>query len=254
MRKIQLRKIKLEARLRKLISAHSLVVSSYELDPMLEEKYQTLKQNMYNEIATCGVMLESATGQLSDHDDMGEEIEKSLDLKVTPSMDPTEKEFRERLDSMERDDEIPTYIDPETISERDFYYLLIKRCRTVSDIELLNHMDGAVQAVVNLDADTMDRYQVAKSKGTRIIQKCNELLDAMEKETDRSPEKLKGLSVEKMPKKPSKKDSMADPEGSVLPSSSKSQTVPKEGYENKKEGPIRLTGGFGVCLDSGERG
>ena len=62
MRKIQLRKIKLEARLRKLISAHNLVVSSYELDPMLEEKYQTLKQNMYNEIATCEVMLEPATG------------------------------------------------------------------------------------------------------------------------------------------------------------------------------------------------
>ena len=35
MRKIQLRKIKLEARLRKLISAHNLVVSSYELDPIV---------------------------------------------------------------------------------------------------------------------------------------------------------------------------------------------------------------------------
>ena len=53
MRKVQLRKIKLKARLRKLISAHNLVVSSYELDPMLEEKYQTLKQNIYNEIAMC---------------------------------------------------------------------------------------------------------------------------------------------------------------------------------------------------------
>ena len=98
MRKIQLRKIKLEARLRNLISAHNLVVSSYELDPMLEEKYQTLKQNIYNEIATCEVTLEPPTGQLSDHDDnMREEIEKLLDLKVTPSMDPTEKEFRERF-------------------------------------------------------------------------------------------------------------------------------------------------------------
>ena len=65
---------------------------------------------------------------------------KNLDLKITPSMDPTEKEFRERLDSMEMDDEVPTYIDPETLSERDFYYLLIKRHRTVSDIELLNHV------------------------------------------------------------------------------------------------------------------
>ena len=93
MRKIQLRKIKLEARLRKLISAHNLVVSSYELDPMLEENYQTLKQNMCNEIATCEVMLEPATGQSSEHDDMGEEIEKPLDIKVTPSMDPTEREL-----------------------------------------------------------------------------------------------------------------------------------------------------------------
>ena len=40
-------------------------------------------------------------------------------------MDPTEREFRERLDSMERDDEVPTYMNPETISARDFYYLLI---------------------------------------------------------------------------------------------------------------------------------
>ena len=40
-------------------------------------------------------------------------------------MDPTEREIRERLDSMERDDEVPTYVYPETISERDFYYLLI---------------------------------------------------------------------------------------------------------------------------------
>ena len=118
MQKVQLRKIKLEARLRKLISAHNLVVSSYERDPMLEEKYQTLKQNIYNEIATCEIMLEPSTSQLSDHeDDMREEIEKSLDSKVTPLMDPMEKEFRERLDSMERDDEVPVSIDPKTISE-----------------------------------------------------------------------------------------------------------------------------------------
>ena len=129
-------------------------------------------------------MLEPATGQSSEHDDMGEEIEKPLDLKVIPSMDPAEREFRERLDSMERDDEVPTYIDPETISERD--YLLIKRYRTVSDIELLNHIYGAVQAIGNLDVDTMDRYQVAKKKGTRIIQKCNELLDVVKKKTDNS--------------------------------------------------------------------
>ena len=145
-------------------------MSSYELDPMLEEKYQTLKQNVYNEIAMYEVMLEPPTSQLSDHDDdKGEEIEKPPDLKVTPSMDPTEREFRERLDSMERDDEVPTYIDPETISERDFYYLLIKRYRTVSDIELLNHMYGAVQAIGNLNADTMDRYQAAKGRVLKLF-------------------------------------------------------------------------------------
>ena len=104
MRKIQLRKIKLEARLSKLISAHNLVVLSYELDSMLEEKYQTLKQNMYNKIATCEVMLEPATGQSSEHDNKGEEIEKP------PSMDPIERELRQRLISMETDDEVPTYI------------------------------------------------------------------------------------------------------------------------------------------------
>ena len=96
MRKVWLRKVKLEVRLRKLISAHNLVISSYELDPMLEEKYQTLKQNIYNEIAMCEVMLEPPTGQISDHDDdMREEIEKPLDLKVTPPMDP-QKESSER--------------------------------------------------------------------------------------------------------------------------------------------------------------
>ena len=79
MRKVQLREIKLEARLRKLISAHNLVVPSYELDPMLEEKYQTLKQNIYNEIATCEAMLDPSISQLSDHeDDMREEIENLL--------------------------------------------------------------------------------------------------------------------------------------------------------------------------------
>ena len=40
-------------------------------------------------------------------------------------------------------------------------------------------MYGAVQAMGNLDVDTMDRYQAAKRKETKIIQKCNELLDAL---------------------------------------------------------------------------
>ena len=49
----------------------------------------------------------------------------------------------------------------------------------MSDVETLNHMHGAVQAMRNLDVDTMDRYQVAKRRGTKIIQKCNELLDVL---------------------------------------------------------------------------
>ena len=150
-------------------------------------------------------MLES-----SDHDDKRKEIEKPLDLKVTPSMDPTEREFREKLDSMERDDEVPTYIDPETISERDFHYLLIKR--TVSDIKLLNYMYGAAQAIGNLDMDTMDRYQVAKRKGTRIIQRCNELLDAVKKKTNNSSQESKESPTDDTPKKLPKKDNTANQE------------------------------------------
>ena len=260
MQKVQLREIKLEARLRKLISVHNLVVSSYELDPMLEEKYQTLEQNIYNEIATCEAMLDLYNSQLSDHeDDMREEIEKPSNSKVTPSMNPTEKEFRERLDSMERDNEVPTSIDPKTISEKDFYYLLIKRHRTVSDIELLNHMYRAVQAIGNLDVDTMDRYQAAKRKGTKIIQKYNELLDALEKETDNSSQELKDSSTEDIPKKLSKEDSIVNQEGLKLGSDNQNQTVPKEGFEsirsNKQKGSsIKPKGGFGFHPDSGERG
>ena len=73
--KIQLRKVKLEVRLRRLIPAHSNVVSSYEIDPVLEEKYQTLKQNIYNDIAPCKMMLEMTIGQSSEQDgeEQGEE-------------------------------------------------------------------------------------------------------------------------------------------------------------------------------------
>ena len=99
-RKIQLKKVKLEARLWKLISAHNLVVASYKLNPMLEEKYQILKQNMYNDIATCEVMLEPVTSPISDSSDKIEEAEKFLDPQIIPVMDLTEKEFRERLGSM----------------------------------------------------------------------------------------------------------------------------------------------------------
>ena len=100
-RKILLKKVKLETRLRKLISAHSLVVASYEIDPMLEEKYQTLKQNMYNDIATFEMMLEPVTSPISDPSDKIEEVEKFPDPEIIPVMDPTEREFRERLGSMD---------------------------------------------------------------------------------------------------------------------------------------------------------
>ena len=100
-RKIQLKKVKLEARLWKLISSHNLVVASYELDPMLEDKYQILKQNMYNDIATCEIMLEPVMSPKSDSSNKIEEAEKLPDSEIIPVMDPTEKEFRERLGSME---------------------------------------------------------------------------------------------------------------------------------------------------------
>ena len=68
---------------------------------MLEEKYQILKQNMYNDIATCEVMLEPVTSPINDSGDKMEEVEPPLDSLIIPVMDPTEKEFRERLGSME---------------------------------------------------------------------------------------------------------------------------------------------------------
>ena len=163
-RKIQLRKVKLEARLRKLISAHNLIVASYELNPMLEEKYQIFKQNMCNDIATCEVMLEPVTSPINDLSDKMEEVEPPLDSLIIPVMDPTEKEFRERLGSMEQDEEVPSYIKPKTVGEREVYYLTLKRQRIISDIELLNHMYGAVQAIGNLDIDIIDRYQAVKKR------------------------------------------------------------------------------------------
>ena len=80
-------------------------------------------------------------------------------------------------------------------------------------------MYGAVQAIENLDVDTMDRYQVAKRKGTRIIQKCNELLDAVKKKTDDSSQESKESQTDDIPKKLPKKDSTAN-QGSLRPVSS----------------------------------
>ena len=78
-----------------------MVVASYEIDPMSEEKYQILKQNMYNDIATCEMMFEPVTSPISEPSDKIEEAEKFLDPEIIPVMDPTEKELRERLDNME---------------------------------------------------------------------------------------------------------------------------------------------------------
>ena len=68
---------------------------------MLEEKYQILKQNMYNDIATCEVMLEPVASSVSDISSEIEKVEISHELQTIPMMDPTEKEFQERLGSME---------------------------------------------------------------------------------------------------------------------------------------------------------
>ena len=241
-RKIQLRKVKLEARLQKLISAHNLVVASYKLNPMLEEKYQILKQNMHNDIATCEVMLEPVTSHISDSSDKIEEAETPLDSQMIPVMDPTENGFRERLGSMERDEEVPSYIKPETVGKREVYYLTLKRWRIISDIELLNHMYGAVQAIGNLDTDIIDRYQAVKRKATKTIQKCNELLNMIGRGIDNGSEKSNESPRETIPNKTPKRDNTSGQES--LMSSSKI----------KGKSPIVLRGGFGVWPDSGERG
>ena len=205
--KIQLKKVKLKVRLRGLISAHSNVVSSYEIDPVLEEKCQTLKQNIYD-VASCEMMIEMTIGQSSEQDEE-EQGEEPLNLatQVPPPMSSTEIEFRERIDSMENYDEVPAHLSPRTINEREFYYLLMKRNRTVSDVETLNHMCGAVQAMGNSDVDTMDRYQAAKRKGTKIIQKCNELLDVLKVQI--SPSEPKGCPKEEVPREtPMKEETM----------------------------------------------
>ena len=72
-------------RLRGLISAHSNVVSPYEIDPVLEEKYQTFKQNICNDIASCEMMLEMAIGQSSEQDEE-EQGEEPLNLAKVPPL------------------------------------------------------------------------------------------------------------------------------------------------------------------------
>ena len=83
----------------------------------------------------------------------------------------------------------------------------MKRSRTVSDVETLNHVYGAVQSMGNLDVVTMDRYQAAKRKGTKIIQKCNELLDVLKVQI--SPCESKGSPKEEVPREtPMKEETM----------------------------------------------
>ena len=56
---------------------------------------------MYNDIAPCEIMLEPITSPISDSSDKIEEAEQLLNSEIIPVMDPTEKEFREMLGSME---------------------------------------------------------------------------------------------------------------------------------------------------------
>ena len=105
----------------------------------------------------------------------------------------------------------------------------------------------------------MDRYQAAKRKGTKIIQKHNELLDAMKKETDNSSQELKESPTDDIPIKLSKEDSIVNQETLRPISDIQSQTAPKEEFESvrsnkKEESSIKPKGGFGFYQDIGERG
>ena len=74
------------------------------------------------------MMLEMAICQSSEPDEEEQGVEPlDLSTQVPPPMSSTEIEFRERLNSMENDDDVPAHVDPKTIDEKEFYYLLIKR-------------------------------------------------------------------------------------------------------------------------------
>ena len=103
-------------------------------------------------------------------------------------------------------------------------------------------MYGAVQAIGNLDIDTIDRYQAVKRKATKTIQKCDELLDTTGRGVDSGSEKSYGSPKETIPKKTPKRDNGLGQESLMSPS------------KNKGKGPIALIGGFGVWSDSGDRG
>ena len=209
---------------------------------MLEEKYQILKQNMCYDIATCEVMLEPITSPVSDTSSKIEKVETPYELQTIPIMDPTEKEFQEMLGSMEQDEEVPSYIKPETVEKREVYYLTLKRQRIISNFKLLNHMYGAVQAIGNLDIDIIDRYQAVKRKATKTIQKCNELLNATGKGINNGSEKSSESPWEIIPNKTPRRGSTLSQERLIPP------------FENKEKSPIAPRGGFGMQPDSEERG
>ena len=157
---------------------------------------------------------------------------------------------------MENDDEVPAHLDPKTTDEREFYYLLIKRNRTVSDVETLNHMYGAVQAMGNLDVDTMDRYQAAKRKGTKIIQKCNELLDALKAQVSFGEPKVS--PKEEVPRESPQKKETTEKKVVVPTLKGDSQMTPKDKpknpkAKNQKEGPIGTKGISNIHPDGGEQ-
>ena len=103
-------------------------------------------------------------------------------------------------------------------------------------------MYGVVQAVGNLDVDTIDRYQAVKRKATRTIQKYNELLNTTGRGIDSSFEKSNESPEVKVPKKTPKRDNGLGQDSLV--------SLPN----NKRKGPLTPIGGFGIRPDSGERG
>ena len=128
------------------------------------------------------------------------------------------------------------------VGKREVYYLTLKRQRIISDIELLNHMYGAVQAIGNLDIDIIDRYQAVKRKATKTIQKCNELLNTTGKGIENGSKQSSESPWEIIPNKTPRRDNTLSQEGLIPP------------FENKEKSPIASRGGFGIRPDSGERG
>ena len=61
---------------------------------MLEQKYQTLKQNIYNDIASCEMMLEMTIGQSSEQD---EEEQGEEPLNLSTQVPPPHEFYRDRI-------------------------------------------------------------------------------------------------------------------------------------------------------------